>query len=126
MKTNDINMLAEEYISTIRTLFPLIGKEEDAYLTWLHSSVVEYIECSSLSTLDDLYTRFGTPQEAVDYYYSSMRTEDFRKFGLKKRLIRFLFVLAAVVVVIAVISIIVRYYQQNLIHAQEALLTHIQ
>ena len=62
----------EQYISSVKALFPICRKEERRYLKRLQQNLTDYCEDVSVSSIDMLYDEFGSPQDAVHSYYSMM------------------------------------------------------
>ena len=62
----------EQYISSVKALFPICRKEERHYLERLRQNLTDYCEDVSVSSIDMLYDAFGSPQDAVHSYYSMM------------------------------------------------------
>lgn len=63
--------LCQEYISNVKSFFPIINKEERIFLANLTDTVNNFCEEEDINTITDLYNKFGLPNEVVNSYYSS-------------------------------------------------------
>ncbi len=63
--------LCQEYISNVKSFFPIINKEERIFLANLTDTVNNFCEEEDITTITDLYNKFGLPNEVVNSYYSS-------------------------------------------------------
>lgn len=63
--------LCKQYISNTKKLFPLIGKPERRYLANLATTIHDYCEEENVTSLNDLYEKFGNPQDVINAYYST-------------------------------------------------------
>lgn len=66
-----MNRLCKQYISNVKTFFPIIRKNEKKYLNRLSAALEEYCEEKEIVTMDDIYAGFGTPNDIANSYYSS-------------------------------------------------------
>ncbi|MGN0481589.1 MAG: DUF6120 family protein [Lachnospiraceae bacterium] len=57
------------YMCSVRAAFPVVGTEEERYLTSFRALVNEFIEDNKDCTKDCLIENFGTPQQVVLGYY---------------------------------------------------------
>ena len=65
----------KKYISSIEALFPIKGKEEKKYLKNFKINVLDYVEENKVTSMDVLNAEFGTPNEVVNAYFTSIDTE---------------------------------------------------
>lgn len=65
-----MNKICKEYISEIKTLFPIKGKQEKEYLKKLMSDIEAYCEDANVTAKEDLYQSYGKPEDVVHNYLS--------------------------------------------------------
>lgn len=65
-----MNKFCRQYISEVKSLFPLKGKAEKEYINKLISDVSAYCEEADVSSKEDLYSSYGTPEDVVHNYLS--------------------------------------------------------
>lgn len=66
MKKNNI---CQQYIKNIKSLFPIMGKEEKKYIKQLSVEVEDCSDNENLQNLDELYEKFGNPNDVVNNYF---------------------------------------------------------
>lgn len=64
--------LAKEYVNNAKALFPIMGKSERNYLKTLEQDVEEYCIESEISSLNELYTSYGSPSDVVHSFYQTV------------------------------------------------------
>ncbi|MFG6395035.1 MAG: hypothetical protein K1W24_12770 [Lachnospiraceae bacterium] len=83
--------LCQEYISNVKSFFPIISKEERIFIANLTDTVNNFCEEEDINTITDLYNKFGLPNEVVNSYYSDidiscilkkMRTAKYIKYSI--------------------------------------------
>lgn len=99
-----MDKISKQYVKNVKSFFPIIGKSEKKYLNGLEINVEDYCEETSISSLKELYEKFGTPSEVVNAYYSNVDVnyilKQISKAKLVKRLI-FMLMLAILVSTLA-------------------------
>ena len=63
--------ICNQYIRQVKTIFPIMGKKERAYMKNLSSTLEDFCVEESISSLDVLYAQFGTPLDTVNNYFST-------------------------------------------------------
>lgn len=63
------NKLCQQYIRNIKSLFPIIGKEERKYIKQLSVEIKDCLGNENLQNLDELYKKFGNPRDVVNNYF---------------------------------------------------------
>lgn len=96
------------YITSVRAAFPVIGDEEERYLTGFISWVRDYIDIDSDCTSECLTEHFGTPEQIAFDYYNIVGTDISPQLEKSSRNIK-LIIAAAVTTVIILISCIIGY-----------------
>lgn len=64
--------LCRQYLSDVKTLFPIMGKPEKQYLAKLAISVDDYCLEEQATTVEELYKGFGKPTEVVNNYFMTI------------------------------------------------------
>ena len=102
-----MNKLCKEYISDAKKFFPVMGKNERAYLRGIVSELEDCIERESVTTKQELYTKYRQPYDLATDYYSRLETEDIvKKIGLSRYIKAFIvFILISLLAVSAVFLI---------------------
>ena len=97
-----MNKFGKEYISEIKTLFPIKTKKEKAYLKNLEIDVNSYCEETGVTSKQELYDNYGKPLDVVNSYFSSVETE-----YLVKKLKISKYIKAAIVTILILSSILI-------------------
>ena len=63
-----MNKLCRQYRSDIKSFFPIMGNPEKKYLFKLMRSVEDYCDEEHVTTIEELYTGFGSPRDVVSTY----------------------------------------------------------
>ena len=105
--------ISKVYVSQVKAMFPVLGKKEKAFIKKLRDDLSDYCEDNNVDTIDELYERFGTPQEIVFEYISLMEPEAMLKqiniAKLIKALVIGLLILATIITSIIGITIYSEY-----------------
>ena len=114
-----MNKLCKEYISDAKKFFPVMGKNERAYLRGIVSELEDCIERESVTTKKELYTKYRQPYDLANDYYSRLETEDIvKKIGLSRYIKAFIvFIILTVFVVSSVYLTVV--IQSSIQHSRE-------
>lgn len=67
--------LCRQYISDVKSLFPIVGKEERIFLAKLKKTIENYCDEEEFTSITELYDSFGQPNEIVNSYYSDVDTQ---------------------------------------------------
>ena len=70
-----MNKVYNKYISNVKALFPVKGKAEKKYINNFKINVLDYVEENDVTSEDVLHAEFGTPNEVVNTYFSSVDSE---------------------------------------------------
>lgn len=93
--------ISKQYISEVKTLFPLIGKSERNYIKKLKTNVESCCDENNITTKQELYDCYGLPNDVVNDYYSSVDTEYLIR---KIRISKYLKMIVAIVLTVAVFA----------------------
>ena len=66
--------LCQQYLSDVKSLFPIMGKPEKKYLSKLREPLEDYCREEQASTMEEIYDNFGQPDEVVNNYLRSADT----------------------------------------------------
>lgn len=64
--------LAKEYVNNAKSLFPILGKSKRNYLKALEQDIEEYCIENNINSLDELYSSYGSPTDAVHSFYQTI------------------------------------------------------
>ena len=108
------NSLQTKYLKEIRSLLPILRREEKEYLRKMAENIEEtrLIENVDLETLDDYYKVFGEPKDIIHQYYTEMDMNSFYKIISRRRLIRQITGFVCILTLcLAVFECIIRYQE---------------
>ncbi len=119
-----MNRICKQYIEDVKSLFPLIGKDERKYINKLKTEIEDFFDDSRLNAKEDLYKSYALPTDVVNNYYSTISTEDLiKKIRISKYIKRFLIVLTAVVLIIISILSTMFVLDHQITSRQEVIIT---
>ncbi len=70
-----MNKICKQYISEVKSFFPIMGKSEKRYVTKLKANIESYCEDEEITTKEELYEKYGLPNNVVNDYFSAADTE---------------------------------------------------
>lgn len=79
------------------------SKEQKEMLRGLQNGIEEYIAKNPNSTLEDIHTHFGKPEEVAAEYMPDMTPKDIKRFTRKKKMILSLSLVLAAIIILFVI-----------------------
>ena len=89
----EINKDIEKYLSQVKAYLPCKKSDKAVILADIRQAIYEFAENSDIQSIDDIYKRFGTPEEIAKAYLS-----DAEPNNIKKAInIRKVFVIAVVI-----------------------------
>ena len=62
-------LICKQYRKELRKQFPILRKTEQADLKNLEMNLIDFYEDQSITSIEEIYREFGSPQEAVQTYY---------------------------------------------------------
>lgn len=92
-----MNKLCKKYLRMIKSLFPIHGKDERNYIKKFKDNLESGYD-ESMTTLEDLYNEFGTPEEVINSYYMNVDTEQIVKRIRISKCIKFLSIFLVLVI----------------------------
>ena len=54
-----MNKICKQYISEVKSFFPIMGKSEKRYVTKLKANIESYCEDEEITTKEELYEKYG-------------------------------------------------------------------
>lgn len=69
-----MNKICKEYISEIKALFPIKGKQERAYIKKVMADIEDFCEEANVASKQELYDNYGNPNDVVHNYLSAVDT----------------------------------------------------
>lgn len=97
-----MNKICKQYISEVKALFPIMGKNEKKYIEKLRNTVEDYCEEFNVETKDALYENYSTPTQVVQDYFASADTEYLVK---KVKFSKFIKITLVVLLALALVGI---------------------
>ena len=94
----EINKDIEKYLSQVKAYLPCKKSDKAVILADIRLAIYEFAENSAIQSIDDIYKRFGTPEEIAKAYLSDAEPNNIKKaINIRK------------VIIAAVIAVIVIY-----------------
>ncbi len=80
-----MNKVCREYISGVKSFFPVIRKKEKKYLATLKTEVEDFCLENNILTLEELYKTYKSPADAAAEYYALAEPSDIiRQIEIRK------------------------------------------
>lgn len=117
------NKLCKQYISQIKSFFPIVSKKERKYINNISNSVNEYCEDNPKATLNEIYDVFGSPQETINSYMLANADDIssyFKKVNIAKWLKRISILLMAAIIVLTS-ALLLRMYKDYKVFEDETM-----
>lgn len=114
----------KRYFKQIKILLPVYGKEEKRFLSDYQVAVEDFVERHSECMIDDVKGHFGTPQDVVHDYITSLdQTRLCKRINLR-HMIKMILIL---IVILAAVVFAYRFYLLNELYqqAQENMLSYV-
>lgn len=110
-----MNIISEKeikrYLKDTRSAFPICSKLEKRYLKDLSNDIREYLDAHPKACMDDIFDKYGTPNDNAQEYLGSIYGEDLKKALSTNRLRRRVLVAVCICMLIALIAWISFLYQ---------------
>lgn len=84
-----MNKPTKKYYKNIRRFFPLLGKEEKKFLSYLKTSLEEYQLNHPEYQYDDYVHHYGSPEDIVSAYYEHIESEYIVRHMKSRSLIKY-------------------------------------
>ncbi len=69
----------EKYLSQVKAYLPCRNADKTAIIKDIRQAILEFAENSGAETIDDIYNRFGTPEEIAKAYLSDAEPQNIKK-----------------------------------------------
>jgi len=83
-----MNNISKQYMKQVKTLFPVMGKQEKNYMEGLSRQVEDICDENEIDSLERLYQVFDKPEDIVHEYFSRMDTDEVVQRIRKTRLFK--------------------------------------
>ncbi len=104
--------ICKAYVSQVKAILPIWGKKEKAFVKKLHNDLCDYCEDNNVTTINELYKDFGTPQEFVFDYISLMEPDIISKKINTVKLIRTLVIILLALATIVTSALCIILYSE--------------
>ena len=74
-----MNKICKQYISDVKNLFPIIGKNEKRYIKGLETELHNYCIEENITDKKELCQKYGMPNEILNNYYRNVSIDDIIK-----------------------------------------------
>ena len=74
-----INKDIEKYLSQVKACLPCKKSDKAVILADIRLAISEFAENSAIQSIDDIYKRFGTPEEIAKAYLSDAEPNNIKK-----------------------------------------------
>ena len=75
----EINKDIEKYLSQVKAYLPCRKADKTAIIKDIRQAILEFAENSGTETIDDIYNRFGTPEDIAKAYLSDTEPRNIKK-----------------------------------------------
>ncbi len=96
----EINKDIDKYLSQVKAYLPCRNTDKTAIIKDIRQAILEFTENSDIQSIDDIYKRFGTPEEIAKAYLSDAEPQNIKKAINVRKVI-----IAAVVAVVLIFAI---------------------
>ena len=118
--------LIKKYVRDVRTLFPIHGKTEKAYLKKMAENMEDFAADHDFSSMEELYAEFGDPKDAIYQYYSTLDAADLFKIIKLRNLLKYVIAFTCAIFLAAFLFVLAILYQEHqLLMREEATYTII-
>lgn len=105
---------AQAYIKNVKILFPIVRRQERTYLRQMKQNIEDYCADNHVSSPEELYQEFGSPQETVCNYYSMIDIVPLMKQILLRRIAKYFLIFISVLLFSFTVFFCTLCYQENL------------
>lgn len=117
-----MNKICKQYISEVKSFFPIMGKSEKRYVTKLKANIESYCEDEEITTKEELYEKYGLPNNVVNDYFSAADTEYIvKKIKTSKYIKAFISVILIILIILTSVFCAFWYQNHQMLLREEAL-----
>ena len=109
----EINKDIEKYLSQVKAYLPCKKSDKAVILTDIRLAIYEFAENSDIQSIDDIYKRFGTPEEIAKVYLSDAEPKNIKKAISLRKVLVWAVVAVVLAFVIFLLSIFIESYRQG-------------
>lgn len=109
-----------QYMHQLKSLFPVIGKNEKAYLKHISENLEIYCEENSDASVQKIYQEFGTPTDALEKYFSTLDAAYLSRYLNKKKAKRFCFLFCSVIPLVFSVVFLANICMLHVVRVKEA------
>lgn len=104
--------IVRRYILEIKAVCPFRDRIERKYLSWFLNNVRMYCEENDVQDIDELYRKFGTPNEVVNNYLTGMDIEDISSKLVKSKWIKHIFTGILIIIITTSLTLVGFIYRE--------------
>ena len=109
----EINKDIEKYLSQVKAYLPCKKSDKAVILEDIRQAIYEFAENSAIQSIDDIYKRFGTPEEIAKAYLSDAEPKNIKKAIRLRKVLVWAVVAVVLAFVIFLLSIFIESYRQG-------------
>ena len=109
----EINKDIEKYLSQVKAYLPCKKSDKAVILADIRQAIYEFAENSAIQSIDDIYKRFGTPEEIAKVYLSDAEPKNIKKAISLRKVLVWAVVAVVLAFVIFLLSIFIESYRQG-------------
>ncbi len=109
----EINKDIEKYLSQVKAYLPCKKSDKAVILEDIRQAISEFAENSAIQSIDDIYKRFGTPEEIAKAYLSDAEPKNIKKAISLRKVLVWAVVAVVLAFVIFLLSIFIESYRQG-------------
>ena len=109
----EINKDIEKYLSQVKAYLPCKKSDKAVILEDIRQAISEFAENSDIQSIDDIYKRFGTPEEIAKAYLSDAEPKNIKKAISLRKVLVWAVVAVVLAFVIFLLSLFIESYRQG-------------
>ena len=113
---SEISKDIEKYISEVGTHLYCLKKNKKEVLADIRDAVFEFAENNGVHSIDDIYRRFGTPEEIAKAYIADTEPQNIKKAISIRKVIVIAVVIALVMLALTFLIIIIDSHSSKIIY----------
>ncbi len=115
-----MNKLCKEYISEVKAMFPVKGKQERKYIKELSKDIEDYCEEANATTKEELYENYGNPVDVVKEYFTATGVPYvIKKLKISKYLKSLIAVIIAAILIFSTMYGVIRWGEHQMLMREE-------
>lgn len=114
-----MNKICREYMLEVKALFPIKRKPEREYIRKLTSDVEDFCEEAKVADKEELYQKYGNPNDVVNSYLQCVDIEYISKQIRTTRIVKGVIAVLLILATIATSAFCILLYAQRQAHKQQ-------